>query len=153
ALQPPERLRVHDPVAVALERRPDAALLLGPQAPGGLVGADGERRERRLLGAANPLLEGVRDSARKLRHPPRVDPTAARAIPSRSTLRRRPRGPCPTPLGEGRIATPRANAIAVPWPAPPHTCADCAPIRPHVAVRDSGRAKPRPRPSPARRRW
>ena len=28
ALQPPERLRVDDPVAVALERRPDPALLL-----------------------------------------------------------------------------------------------------------------------------
>ena len=41
--QPPERLRVDDAVAVALERRPEPALLLREVAPARLVGADGER--------------------------------------------------------------------------------------------------------------
>ena len=45
ALQAPERLRVDDPVAVALERRPHVGLGLGPEPAAGLVGADRERRE------------------------------------------------------------------------------------------------------------
>ena len=68
ALQPPERLRVHDPVAVALERRPDAALVLLAQPPARLVRADGERRERRVLGRADASLEGVGNSSGQLRH-------------------------------------------------------------------------------------
>ena len=48
-LQAPERLRVDDPVAVALERRPHRRFLLGPQPPARLVRAHGERREPRLL--------------------------------------------------------------------------------------------------------
>ena len=48
--QPPERLRVGDPVAVALERRAQAAFLLGTCArPRALVGADGERRQPAVL--------------------------------------------------------------------------------------------------------
>jgi hypothetical protein len=42
-LQPPERLRVENPVAVALEGRPQEAFLLLAQAAPGLVRADGER--------------------------------------------------------------------------------------------------------------
>ncbi len=41
--QAPERLRVDDPVAVALKRRADAAFFLGPLAAASLVGADGVR--------------------------------------------------------------------------------------------------------------
>ena len=44
-LQPPERLRVHDAVAVALERRPHGALVLRKRPPARLERADGERRE------------------------------------------------------------------------------------------------------------
>ena len=67
-LQPPERLRVHDPVAVALERRPDPALHLLPQPAAGLVGADGERREELVLGRTNTSLEGVGDSSGEVGH-------------------------------------------------------------------------------------
>ena len=68
ALQPAERLRVDDPVAVALERRPDAALVFLAQPPARLVRAHGERRERRLLGRADARLEGVGNSSGQLRH-------------------------------------------------------------------------------------
>ena len=47
ALEPAERLRVDDAVAVALERRPHRRLLLGPQPPARLVRAHRERREPR----------------------------------------------------------------------------------------------------------
>jgi len=63
ALQPPKRLRVHDAVAVALERRADAALVLFAEAAARLVRADGERRERPLLLLADTRGEGVGDSA------------------------------------------------------------------------------------------
>ena len=43
SLQPAERLRVHDPVAVALERRSDAARLLVALASASLVRPDSER--------------------------------------------------------------------------------------------------------------
>src|SRR5919198_6304590 len=55
--QTAERLRVHQPVAVALERRADAAGLLGPSPAARLVRPDGERREPRLLVLADALLE------------------------------------------------------------------------------------------------
>ena len=55
-LQPPERLRVDDAVAVALERRAHAALLLGKLASARLERADRERRQA-LLERADPLLE------------------------------------------------------------------------------------------------
>ena len=72
ALQPPERLRVDDPVAVALERRPDAALVLLAEAPPRLVGANGARRQRALFVRADARLEGVSDSSGQLRHEVRV---------------------------------------------------------------------------------
>src|SRR5204863_5144211 len=43
-LEAPERLRVDDPVAVALEGRPQAALLLRREPAARLIGAHGERR-------------------------------------------------------------------------------------------------------------
>ena len=55
-LQPAEGLRVHDPVAVALERRPDGALVLGYGAAARLERAHRERREA-LLEGSDPLLE------------------------------------------------------------------------------------------------
>src|SRR6476620_10930893 len=61
ALQPAERLRVHDPVAVALERRADGRLLFRTQASARLVRADGERREPGLLLLPDPRLESLGD--------------------------------------------------------------------------------------------
>ena len=55
-LEPPERLAVHDPVAVALERRAQRAVLLGPRAVGG-IGARGGRREAFLLPRAHARRE------------------------------------------------------------------------------------------------
>ena len=66
--QPPERLGVHDPVAVALERRAQQARLLLARAPARLVGAHGERREPPLLVLANARLEGIRSPSGELRH-------------------------------------------------------------------------------------
>ena len=66
--QPPERLGVHDPVAVALERRAQQARLLLARAPARLVGAHGERRKPPLLVLANARLEGIRSPSGKLRH-------------------------------------------------------------------------------------
>ena len=62
--EPAERLRVDDPVAVALERRPQAARLLLVCAPATLVGAHRERRERPLLVRAHARLERVGDRSR-----------------------------------------------------------------------------------------
>ena len=67
-LQPPERLRVDDPVAVALERRPHGALLLRRVPAARLVRAHGERREALLLVLADSLLEGVTNSPGQLGH-------------------------------------------------------------------------------------
>ena len=66
--QTAERLRVDDPVAVALERRPQAALLLGSLPPARLVRAHGERREPLLLVLANRVGEAVRDLSGDLGH-------------------------------------------------------------------------------------
>ena len=66
--QTAERLRVDDPVAVALERRPQAALLLGSLAPARLVRAHGERREPLLLVLAHRVREAVRDLSGDLGH-------------------------------------------------------------------------------------
>ena len=60
ALETAERLRVHEPVAVTLKRRPHPARLLRLDAPAGLVRMHGERRERALLVAADPLFERLR---------------------------------------------------------------------------------------------
>src|SRR4029079_7973769 len=66
--QPPEGLRVDDPVAVALERRAEAAFLLGNLAPTRLVRAHRERRQPLLLVLANRVREAVRDLSDDLRH-------------------------------------------------------------------------------------
>ena len=55
-LEPAERLRVHDPVAVALERRAERRVLLRDGAASG-IGARGERRERPLLERLDALPE------------------------------------------------------------------------------------------------
>ncbi len=65
--QPAERLRVDDAVAVALERRPQAALLLGQIAPAGVVRAHRERREPALLVLPNEALEGIGNPTGELR--------------------------------------------------------------------------------------
>ena len=57
SLQPPERLRVHEPVAVSLERRAHRTRLLRALPPAGLVGANGQRGQRELFERAHPLLE------------------------------------------------------------------------------------------------
>ena len=72
ALQASERLRVHDPVPVALERRPDPALLFLAQPSARLVGTDRQRRKQLLLGRANASLEGVGDSSGEVWHAPSV---------------------------------------------------------------------------------
>src|SRR5207247_9883300 len=56
ALQPPERLGVHDAVAVALERRADPALVLRAEATARLVGTH-------PLAARGPLLRDAREGA------------------------------------------------------------------------------------------
>src|SRR5439155_2369735 len=67
--QPPERLRVNDPVSVALEGGPQRTFLaLCMRAPASLVGAHRERREPPLLVLAHARLEGFRDRSRELRH-------------------------------------------------------------------------------------
>ena len=63
-----EGLRMDDPVAVALERRAQAAWAFLLRAPMGLVRADGERREPAFLVLADASLEGVRSPSGKLGH-------------------------------------------------------------------------------------
>ena len=101
-LQPAERLRVDDPVAVALERRPDAARLLLALAAARRVRADGERRQRRLLQRSHALGERVRDTACDLHassvvaaparssYACRADRRPATPIRRSGTVRRRP---------------------------------------------------------------
>ena len=67
--KPAERLRVHDAVAVALERRPQPALLLGQVAPARLVGANGKRRQPLLLVLPHEAREGIGNQTGGLRHP------------------------------------------------------------------------------------
>src|SRR6266536_420414 len=61
-LEPAEGLRVHDPVAITLKRRSQAAVVLRMQPPACFVRADGVRRQEGLLLLANPRCEGVGDS-------------------------------------------------------------------------------------------
>ena len=83
ALQTAERLRVDDPVTIALERRPDVGVILGTRAPPGVVRAHGQRGEAALLVGANALGEGVGDPSSKLWHTCRsVLPLPA--VPSRA---------------------------------------------------------------------
>ena len=69
---------MHDPVAVPLERRPDAARLLRALAPTRLVRADGVRRQRDVLERADALGERVCDTPGNL-HPVSVDAVSALA--------------------------------------------------------------------------
>ena len=62
-LQAPERLAVHDPVAVALQGGAQRAVRLGDRALG-RVGARRERRELLLLPGAAARGEALRDGAR-----------------------------------------------------------------------------------------
>src|SRR6185295_9303925 len=114
SLQPAERLRVDEPVAVSLERRPHGARLLVALPTARLVGAHGERRQGDLLERALTLGERLRDPARDL-HASRVVAASARssyAAPYRlrtsGTDRRRRRRRCrrPTTLA-GRRGTRR----------------------------------------------
>ena len=59
---------MQDPVAVALERRAQATVVLGAEPSTRLVGADGERRQRSLLLLAHLRLEGVGDLSGKFGH-------------------------------------------------------------------------------------
>ena len=52
---------MEDPVAVALERRAQATVVLFAQPAARLVGADGEQRKPPLLVLAHLRLEGIRD--------------------------------------------------------------------------------------------
>src|SRR5439155_4084486 len=69
--QPTERFRVGDPVAVALERRAQAALILHVRAAAALVRADGQGRQPALLVLAHEALEGVSNTTGQFRHPER----------------------------------------------------------------------------------
>ena len=73
--EPPERLRVDDAVAVALERRAQQARLLLPRAPARLVGPDRQRREPALLVLANARFEGVSSPSGKLGHDADASPS------------------------------------------------------------------------------
>jgi hypothetical protein len=64
ALQPAKRLRMQDPVAIALERRAKASIVIRPKPAARLVGAHGQRRQPSFLLLAHLTLEGIRDSSR-----------------------------------------------------------------------------------------
>ena len=68
-LQPAERLRVHDPVPVALKRRAHRRRLLVALSPSRLVRPDRQRREPRVFLLAHASLEGITDSPGQLGHP------------------------------------------------------------------------------------
>ena len=67
-LEAAEGLRVDDPVAVALERRPQAAFLLGNLTSARLVRAHGKRREPVLFVLADSVGEPVRHLSGDLGH-------------------------------------------------------------------------------------
>jgi hypothetical protein len=76
-LEAPERLRVDDPVAIALERSPERGVALGDEAPG-WVGPLRPAVEEALLDRLDPAPErawalahqALRDSLDRLAHPP-----------------------------------------------------------------------------------
>ena len=67
-LEPAERLRVDDAIAVALEGRPQPTLVLRYRPPTRLVGANRERRQRLLLEAPDAGLEALGYRSGKLGH-------------------------------------------------------------------------------------
>src|SRR5919201_621428 len=101
-LQPAERLRVDDPIAVALERRAQPAFLPRLGAPARLVGAYGERREQPLLVLANRRLESLGRPSGYLPHS--VDA-------SRSTGQRRRQFSAPRPRSLAGSAITSISAI------------------------------------------
>ena len=68
ALQAPERFRMQDPIAVALERRTQTAIVLRLESSACLVGTDCQRRQRPVFLLTNLRLEGVGDSSCKFGH-------------------------------------------------------------------------------------
>ena len=118
-LEPPERLGVHDPVAVALERRAVVGVGLLAQ-PAGRVRARGERREARLLEPLDPLAER---GAGELGHrrPTPILAGGASAAGDRQPPERRSRSGR-APWRRGRGARPRSDGAACPgsrrttWP-------------------------------------
>ena len=68
ALQAPKRFRMQDPIAIALERRAQTAIVLRLESSACLVGTDGQRRQRSFFLLTNLPLEGVGDSSCKLVH-------------------------------------------------------------------------------------
>ena len=60
---------MQDPVAVALKRRADAALVLRTLAPASLVRANGERREGMLFQVTRARGEGVANFPGQFGHP------------------------------------------------------------------------------------
>src|SRR4029079_5046539 len=93
--QPPERLGVDDPVAVALERRPEPAFRFGQVASARLVRPDGERRQPPLLVLPHEPCEGIGNPTGELRHPDQP----------RGTPRRLPSGSGPRPTRRARHTT------------------------------------------------
>ena len=93
AFQTPKRLRVQDAIAVALERGADTALVLFVRPSGGLVGADGERRERSLLLLADARSEGVGNSACNVWHEATLDDDGDSPAVDRPGRARHIRGP------------------------------------------------------------
>ena len=98
-LEPPERLAVHDAIAVALERRAERALLgLGTEAPLARGRAHRQRPEQHVLGRGETGQETVGDWAVRMhRAHARPPPTRRRHVRERRTaaprraLPRRPR--------------------------------------------------------------
>ncbi len=88
ALEPPERLRVEDAVAVALKRRSQSALRLIAQPACGVVGMHGERRERVVLLLPDACLESSCDSSGQIGHNLRVSASPVAHRPTRGWSRR-----------------------------------------------------------------
>jgi hypothetical protein len=82
-LQPPERLRVDDPIAIALERRAQRRVRLGDR-PLRRVRARRERREHGCLGSGHPVVEVVLDADG---HEEIVSPRAAAPPPASPATR------------------------------------------------------------------
>src|SRR5439155_13811524 len=68
ALQAPERLRVENPVAVALEWRAHPTFVLLARAPARVIRTDGERGQPALLVLAHAGLERIRNSPSQFGH-------------------------------------------------------------------------------------
>ena len=128
-LEPAERLAVHDPVAVALKRRPQPAVGLVELAYG-RVRARRERRQIRLLAGLHPLRERVGDGpARMLVNPVHI--TILPGEPGWSADVRRPRkraaGEPERDARRSRESRARPSAARAPRPAARSQAAGRAP--------------------------